>query len=255
LRGLHFEGRAALNADPRVHSARVNLTLKRASIEAAPEVTADEMIPLVEGLGFEAHELDAGALNATARTRPGAPADAAGGVGLCLDERHALSVSVWSGAEDATRDMFHWISAAIALPGHRLCRAAFLRNAWAALSAGGSTWMCRSRWRSLLALVTSLWETSLSGKHAYFDAALALTFFLLAGRYLDHRTRAMARSAARSWPRSRCRARCGFCRTGRDAGAGGGTGGGRPDPRAPRRAGCRWMARSWRAGPRSTARC
>jgi Cu2+-exporting ATPase len=44
--------------------------------------------------------------------------------------------------------------------------------------------------------VTSLWETSLSGHHAYFDAALTLTFFLLAGRYLDHRTRAIARSAA-----------------------------------------------------------
>jgi Cu2+-exporting ATPase len=48
----------------------------------------------------------------------------------------------------------------------------------------------------LLALVTSLWDTSLSGAHADFDAALALTFFLLAGRYLDHRTRAIARSAA-----------------------------------------------------------
>jgi Cu2+-exporting ATPase len=48
----------------------------------------------------------------------------------------------------------------------------------------------------ILAVLTSLWETSLSGEHAYFDAALALTFFLLAGRYLDHRTRAIARSAA-----------------------------------------------------------
>jgi len=48
----------------------------------------------------------------------------------------------------------------------------------------------------VLAIATSLWETMLSGEHAYFDAALALTFFLLAGRYLDHRTRAIARSAA-----------------------------------------------------------
>ncbi|CAN0068890.1 unnamed protein product, partial [Chrysoparadoxa australica] len=40
------------------------------------------------------------------------------------------------------------------------------------------------------------WETSLSGEHAYFDAAITLTFFLLTGRYLDHRTRSVARSAA-----------------------------------------------------------
>ena len=49
----------------------------------------------------------------------------------------------------------------------------------------------------LLAAGMSLFETLQGGHHAYFDAALSLTFFLLIGRYMDHQTRSAARSAAK----------------------------------------------------------
>jgi len=107
-----------------------------------------------------------------------------------------LSVAVWSGAEGATRDMFHWISAAIALPAVAFSAQPFFLHAWTALRVGRLNMDVPISLAIALALVTSLWETSLSGEHAYFDAAITLTFFLLAGRYLDHRTRAVARSAA-----------------------------------------------------------
>src|SRR6056297_872715 len=187
----------ALNDHPHVNSARVNLTLKRASIDAEPEVTAEEMRTLVEGLGYEAHELDAGTLNATATDRAGRDLLMRLAVaGFASMNVMLLSVSVWSGAEAATRDMFHWISAAITLPAIAFSGVPFFRNAWAALRNGRLNMDVPIVLAILLAIVTSLWETSLSGEHAYFDAALALTFFLLAGRYLDHRTRAIARSAA-----------------------------------------------------------
>jgi Cu2+-exporting ATPase len=187
----------ALNDHPQVNSARVNLTLKRASIDAAPEVTAEEMRALVEGLGYEAHELDAGTLNATATDRAGRDLLMRLAVaGFASMNVMLLSVSVWSGAEDATRDMFHWISAAITLPAIAFSGVPFFRNAWAALRNGRLNMDVPIVLAIVLAIVTSLWETMLSGAHAYFDAALALTFFLLAGRYLDHRTRAIARSAA-----------------------------------------------------------
>jgi Cu2+-exporting ATPase len=186
-----------LDADPRVVSARVNLTLKRASIEAAPDVTAEEMRALVEGLGYEAHELDPGTLNATATDRAGRDLLMRLAVaGFAMMNVMLLSVSVWSGAEAATRDMFHWISAAITLPAIAFAGMPFYRNAWGALRQGRLNMDVPITLAIVLALVTSLWETMLSGAHAYFDAALALTFFLLAGRYLDHRTRAIARSAA-----------------------------------------------------------
>jgi len=187
----------ALNAHPGVTSARVNLTLKRASIEADPDVTAQEMKTLVEALGFEAHELDAGTLNATSNDRAGRELLMRLAVaGFASMNVMLLSVSVWSGAADATRDLFHWISAAIALPTIAFSGQPFFRNAWAALSNRQLNMDVPITLAIVLAVVTSLWETSLSGQHAYFDAALALTFFLLAGRYLDHRTRAIARSAA-----------------------------------------------------------
>lgn len=187
----------ALNADPRVTSARVNLTLKRASIDADPEVTAEDMRALVEGLGYEAHELDAMTLNATATNRAGRDLLMRLAVaGFASMNVMLLSVSVWSGAEAATRDMFHWISAAISLPAIAFSGVPFFRNAWAALRNRRLNMDVPIVLAIVLAIITSLWETMLSGEHVYFDAALTLTFFLLAGRYLDHRTRAIARSAA-----------------------------------------------------------
>ncbi|WP_170588698.1 heavy metal translocating P-type ATPase [Ruegeria arenilitoris] len=187
----------ALNAHPGVQDARVNLTLKRALIKAGPEVRATDLIPVLDRAGYEAHELDPGALSATQSDKAGRDLLMRLAVaGFASMNVMLLSVSVWSGATDATRDMFHWISAAIALPAIAFSAQPFFANAWSALRVRRLNMDVPIVLAILLALVTSLWETALSGEHAYFDAALTLTFFLLAGRYLDYRTRAAARSAA-----------------------------------------------------------
>lgn len=186
-----------LAEEPGVRAARVNLTLKRASIEAEQDVTAAHLVEVLEGIGYEAHELDAGSLSTTSADRAGRELLMRLAVaGFAAMNVMLLSISVWSGAADATRDMFHWISAAITLPVIVFSGQPFYRNAWAALRAGRLNMDVPITLAIVLAVATSLWETSLSGAHAYFDAALALTFFLLVGRYLDHRTRAVARSAA-----------------------------------------------------------
>ncbi|MGR3622617.1 heavy metal translocating P-type ATPase [Pseudophaeobacter sp.] len=188
---------SGLNALPGIHSARVNLTLKRALIEADPDLRAADLIPVLADLGFEAHELDLASLATTDSDRAGRELLMRLAVaGFASMNVMLLSVSVWSGATDATRDMFHWISAAIAFPAVIFAGQPFFKNAWSALRVGRLNMDVPIVLALVLALVTSLWETSLSGEHAYFDAALTLTFFLLAGRYLDYRTRAVARSAA-----------------------------------------------------------
>ena len=94
----------ALSEHPGVTSARVNLTLKRATVEAAPEVTADALIGAVNSVGYEAHELDPSALSATATDRQGRELLMRLAVaGFAAMNVMLLSVAVWSGAADATR--------------------------------------------------------------------------------------------------------------------------------------------------------
>lgn len=186
-----------LQAVPGVREARVNLTLKRASVTADIEVTPEALIEVLEEAGFEAYELDAGALATTATDKAGRDLLMRLGVaGFASMNVMLLSISVWSGAEGATRDLFHWLSAAITLPTILFAAQPFYRSAWGALRRGAMNMDVPIVLAILLALGTSVYETSQSGAHAYFDAALMLTFFLLAGRYLDYRTRAVARSAA-----------------------------------------------------------
>ncbi len=186
-----------LEALPGVTSARVNLTLRRVSVEAGPEVSAEVLIPVLRRLGYEAHELDPGILSLTETDRQGRDLLMRMGVaGFAMMNVMLLSVAVWSGAEAATRDMFHWISGAIALPTVIFAGQPFFRSAWNHLRVGRLGMDVPISLALILASAISLFETIHSGHHAYFDAAVMLSFFLLAGRWLDHRTRAAARSAA-----------------------------------------------------------
>src|SRR6185437_423509 len=106
-----------------------------------------------------------------------------------------LSVSVWSGAEAATRDLFHWISAAIALPALAYSGQVFFRSGWRALRHRQTNMDVPISIGVLLAFGMSLYETVRHGPHAYFDAAVSLLFFLLIGRTLDHFMRERARQA------------------------------------------------------------
>lgn len=186
-----------LNRVPGVRSSRVNLTLKRVSIDAEPQITAEPLIAALKAINYEAHELDPSLLSATETDKQGRDILMRIGVsGFAMMNIMLLSVAVWSGAEAATRDMFHWISAAIALPTVVFAGQPFFSSAMGSLKAGRLGMDVPISLALILASAISVYETIHSGHHAYFDAAVMLTFFLLTGRYLDYRTRATARSAA-----------------------------------------------------------
>lgn len=108
-----------------------------------------------------------------------------------------LSVSVWSGATGATRDLFHWLSALIALPAVAFAGQPFFGSAYQALKSRQLNMDVPISLAVILASAISLFETMRHGEHAFFDAALTLLFFLLIGRTLDRLMRERAFSGVR----------------------------------------------------------
>jgi len=175
-----------------VHGARVNFTTKRVAIDHAPELTPDALRCAIAAIGFDAQPIAAAApLLDNRESKALLRALAVAGFGAM--NVMLLSVSVWSGAAGATRDLFHWLSALIAMPTVAYAGQPFFKSAWAALQRRRTNMDVPISIGVLLATALSLFETIEGGPHAYFDGAVALLFFLLVGRYLDSMMRDRAR--------------------------------------------------------------
>lgn len=189
-----------LRALPMVQRARVNLSTKRVSVVWSPSKgDSAEIVRTLAALGYQPHLFDSGAeagdetLSLLLRSLAVA--------GFAAANIMLLSVSVWSGAEASTRDLFHWISAVIAIPALAYSGRVFFRSAFSALSHGRLNMDVPISLAVVLAFLMSLYETANSGEHAYFDASVTLLFFLLIGRTLDHVMRERARSAVKGLAR------------------------------------------------------
>ncbi|MEJ5082922.1 MULTISPECIES: cation-translocating P-type ATPase [unclassified Ochrobactrum] len=173
---------------------RVNLTARRVTIRWKDGETPPDVVDPLRRLGYEAHIFDMVQDKDPTFTRLlialGVAAFASSNVML-------LSVAVWSGADAATRDMFHWISGLIALPTLIYSGRIFYVSAWNALRARRVNMDVPIALAISLAFGMSVYETMNHGQHAYFDASVSLLFFLLIGRTLDYLMRARARSAVR----------------------------------------------------------
>ncbi len=181
-----------LALQPGIAAARVNFTAKRVSVTHMPEMTKPDLIAAFGAIGFEAVPLDS-ALNLGTSADSHALVKAMAVAGFAMMNIMLLSVSVWSGAVGVTRDLFHWLSAMIALPTIAYAGRPFFKSAWLALSHKRTNMDVPISIGVILASALSLFETITHGPHAYFDGAVMLLFFLLTGRWLDSVMRDRAR--------------------------------------------------------------
>lgn len=186
-----------LGAIPGIDNARVNLSDKRLALRWVEGLFDPAGVPgKLRSLGYDGRPYrnsDASQENAANQTAMLTYLAVAGFGAMNI---MLLSVSVWSGnASDIsteTRDLFHWVSALIALPVAAYAGQPFYRSAWRALRSCHVNMDVPITLGVTLALLLSLYETAHSARHAYFDSAIMLLFFLLAGRALDAMMQARA---------------------------------------------------------------
>lgn len=195
--GMHCAGcmgkvERGLVALPGVSEARVNLSARTVSVAHAPSLDAHDLTLALQGIGFEAQPRTEDLGPSYSAVRPLlAPLAVAFFAAMNV---MTLSVSVWSGADGATRELFHWLSALIGVPAVAYAGQPFFRSAWKVLKRGRTNMDVPISIGVIIATCLSLYETAVGGRHAWFDGALMLLTFLLAGRALD----AMMRDRARA---------------------------------------------------------
>jgi Cu2+-exporting ATPase len=186
---------------PGIVSARLNLTTHRlALVWKAQETDAALLVSALMRGGYRAYPFEQGRVEAQEQERTLFLLKCLGIAGFAAMNIMLLSVSVWSGnvtdISQETRDFFHWLSALIALPAAAYAGQPFFRSALASLRARKLNMDVPITLGILLALTMSVVETALHGHEAYFDSAVMLLLFLLAGRYLDQAMRRRTRAAA-----------------------------------------------------------
>ncbi len=184
---------------PGVMRARLNYTSHRLNVAWDAAAAPDAVMERLESLGYRAHPYAPPALDAEAQQGKWL-LRCLGVAGFAAMNVMLLSVSVWAGnvsdITPETRDLFHWVSALIALPAAAYAGQPFFLSALQGLRTRRLNMDVPISLGVILALGMSLVETALHREHAYFDSALMLLFFLLAGRYLDHAARQRTRSVA-----------------------------------------------------------
>ncbi|MGB8401962.1 heavy metal translocating P-type ATPase, partial [Bradyrhizobium sp.] len=190
-----------MSAIPDVTRARVNLTDRRLALEwKKGRLDPAQFIDRLAELGYKAYPFEPVRAELVEAERSQYLLRCLGVAAFATMNVMMLSVPVWSGNVTdmlpEQRDFFHWLSALIALPAAAYAGQPFFRSAFEALKARGVNMDVPISIGVILALGMSVVETVHHAEHAYFDAAIMLLTFLLAGRTLDQNMRRRTRAVA-----------------------------------------------------------
>jgi Cu2+-exporting ATPase len=190
-----------LSRIPDVTSARVNLTDRRLALEwKAGAIDPALFVDRLAELGYKAYPFERAGAETQEAERASSLLRRLGVAVFAAMNVMMLSVPVWSGNVSdmlpEQRDFFHWLSALIVLPAAAYSAQPFFSSALRALRARSVNMDVPISVGISLALVMSVFETATHAEHAYFDAAIMLIAFLLAGRYLDQNMRRKTRAFA-----------------------------------------------------------
>ena len=184
---------------PGVTEARLNLSNGLMRVRWDGDLPANSIAQAVSNLGYGIGP------EKTAETDEDVSLDeksllvAMGVAGFAAANIMLLSVSVWAGhgeMGEATRRTLHALSGIIALPVLLFSGRPFFTSALGVLRRGHANMDVPISLALCLAFGVSVFETINGGKHAYFDAAIMLLFFLLIGRFLEARLKRQAYTAA-----------------------------------------------------------
>src|SRR5450631_2188292 len=186
---------------PGILDARLNFTNRRLAVEwREDELDAAQVIEALQRIGYRAHPFEPERAEADEAKQARWLMKCLAVAGFAAMNVMLLSVSVWSGnvsdMTPQTRDLFHWLSALIALPAAAYAGQPFFQSALRAIRARHLNMDVPISLGVILALGMSVVETAMHAEHAYFDSAVMLLFFLLCGRYLDHAMRRKTRAVA-----------------------------------------------------------
>ncbi|MGO9423571.1 heavy metal translocating P-type ATPase [Roseiarcus sp.] len=190
-----------LGKEAGVRGARVNLANKRVTVEWDDgALEAPVILERLEALGYPAFPFTAEAADSVEAQEEKRLLRCLGVAAFGAMNVMLLSVSLWAGAENdpnaATRDLFHWLSALVALPCAAYAGMPFFESAARSIRAGALNMDVPISLGVILALALSVLQTVTHQHGSYYEGAVMLLMFLLAGRLLDQRMRRRTRDYA-----------------------------------------------------------